>query len=113
MSINAINAALRFCSLTLLLLFNVACSESEAPGVRHVAVVDDGSVGYKLYARYCKGCHAPPAPSLHTVGEWPSVIYRMQERRRMRAYPVLSDEELLQLIEYLQLHARKDEKNKR
>ena len=56
--------------------------------------------------QYCSDCHAPPSISVHTAEEWPNVIYRMQERRRMKAYNLMNDEERDTLVGYLQKHAK-------
>lgn len=77
----------------------------EGPG-RDRALPEPESAGAKLVKQYCANCHAPPLPVAHTAKEWPNVIYRMQERRRSKAYKRMPDEERSELLAYLQKHAR-------
>ena len=51
-------------------------------------------------------CHAPPSPLVHTAKEWTNVIYRMQERRRMKAFELIGEPERIKLLEYLQKFAK-------
>lgn len=60
------------------------------------------SEGAQIMKKHCAACHAPPSPLVHTAKEWPNVVYRMQERRRMKAYELISEPEKTLLLEYLQ-----------
>ncbi len=83
------------------------------PGQAHPrqALPEPEAPGAKVLEKYCSDCHAPPQPSVHEAREWPNIVYRMQERRRMKAYSLMSDEEKAQLTAYLQRHARKEPKS--
>ncbi len=54
----------------------------------------------------CSSCHAVPSPAVHTAKEWPNIIYRMQEHRRMNGYVLITPEELALLLDYLQRHSK-------
>ncbi len=89
-----------FVSLALL----QACGESLQG--KKIEVPEPESAGAKVFVKYCSDCHAPPKPSVHIAVEWPNVLYRMQERRRMKAYTLMLPDELDTLTEYLQKHAK-------
>ncbi len=72
-------------------------------------IIDPTSAGAKVLVKFCSDCHAPPQPAVHQAKEWPNVLYRMQERRRMKAYELMSDEELAVLTDYLERHAKEGE----
>jgi len=72
-------------------------------------LVEPDSPGAKVLVAFCSDCHAPPQPTVHDAKEWPNVLYRMQERRRMKAYELMNDEELALLTDYLERHAKKGE----
>lgn len=59
-----------------------------------------------MVKKFCSDCHAPPSPLAHTAEEWPNVLYRMQERRRMKAYELMSEHELDVTLKYLQQFAK-------
>lgn len=71
-----------------------------------VAVIDPESPGAKVMVKYCSDCHAPPRPASHVADEWPGVVHRMQEARRMKGYSLLSEHETEALVTYLQKHAK-------
>ncbi|HGX93742.1 MAG TPA: hypothetical protein ENK35_10550 [Candidatus Tenderia sp.] len=80
-----------------------------APSAEHakVELVDPDSPGAQLLQEYCSDCHAPPPPSTHLADEWDNVVYRMQERRRMKAYSMMDEEQLAVLMSYLKQYAKK------
>jgi len=70
-----------------------------------------GSRGAQLLSRYCAQCHAVPGPGLHTAGEWPSTLDRMQQRMHMHArmmggINVPDRTEFAQILGYLKTHAQ-------
>lgn len=93
----------------LLLLFPVmilmAC-EMPVQQKSAVKLPEPGSPGVAMMKEFCASCHAPPSPTTHTAKQWPNVLYRMQERRRMEAYELLNDDELAILLNYLKRHAK-------
>ncbi len=92
----------------VLLLSLQGCGSSEGEARAKQKIIDPASAGAKVLVKFCSDCHAPPQPSVHEAKEWPNVLYRMQERRRMKAYELMSDEELALLTGYLEQHARKE-----
>jgi len=94
----------KFSTFVLSLFMLQACGE--AVQTKKVEVLEPGSEGAKVFVKYCSDCHAPPKPSVHVAQEWPNVVYRMQERRRMKAYSLMSSEEVAVLTSYLQKYAK-------
>ena len=66
---------------------------------------DKQSEAYKIYARNCSECHAPPLPIAHPANEWPGVIARMQEHLVQRSMAPIPVQDELVLRDYLMLHA--------
>jgi cytochrome c2 len=83
------------------------CDAPTASSQHKVEIVDPGSPGAALFVKFCSDCHAPPNVLTHTAAEWPNVIYRMQEERRMRGLHLLNENEKAELLAYLQQHAKK------
>ena len=71
-----------------------------------ISLPEPGSEGAQMVKKFCSDCHAPPSPLVHTAKEWPNVIYRMQERRRMKAYDLIPEPERIILLEYLEKFAK-------
>jgi len=90
----------------LCLLSVLSACDIPSQQVSKVVLPEPGSEGAKMMQKYCASCHAPPSTTVHTAEEWPNVIYRMQERRRMEAYELMSDEEVAVLVGYLQRNAK-------
>ncbi len=92
----------------LLLLPLIVLSACEMPAQQKSAVKlpEPESAGVAMMKEFCASCHAPPSPTVHTAEEWPNVIYRMQERRRMEAYELMNDDERGTLLEYLKRQAK-------
>lgn len=67
-----------------------------------ISLPEPDSEGAQVLKKYCSVCHAPPSPLVHSAKEWPNVIYRMQERRRMKAYELIAEPEQTILLEYLE-----------
>ncbi len=63
------------------------------------------SQGARLFHTYCGQCHAPPAPTAHTVGDWPQVVVRMKQRmvRQGKAAPDRDQQQII--TAYLQRNA--------
>jgi len=94
----------KFSIFVLSLLMLQACGDGVQ--TKKVEVLEPNSEGAKVFVKYCSDCHAPPKPSVHVAEEWPNILYRMQERRRMKAYSLMSSEEVAMLTGYLQKHAK-------
>ncbi len=85
-------------------LFAVAgCGE--APQQMSLVYPDSSSDGAKILVDNCSGCHAAPLPSVHPAEQWRGVLHRMQNRMRMKAHRVLSDEEFEMLAKYMERNA--------
>lgn len=73
------------------------------------------SEGAQLLRKFCTQCHYLPGPGLHTAGEWPPVVDRMNRRMQMmRGDHMMMDrieapdeKELAAIVAYLQKHAQK------
>lgn len=95
---------MRKCLLLLPLLLS-AC-EMPTQQASKLVLPEPDSAGATLLQDFCSNCHAPPNPVVHAADEWPNVIFRMQERRRMEGYKLLTDDEMTVLVEYLQRNAK-------
>lgn len=89
-------------------LLALAGCDSGVP-TKKLELIEPNSAGAKLLVKYCSDCHAPESPKAHVASEWAGVLYRMQERRRMKAYSMMNEDELAVLTEYLQKHAKEEE----
>ncbi|ALP51741.1 hypothetical protein Tel_00505 [Candidatus Tenderia electrophaga] len=88
----------------MLPLLLIACELPQQSS--HTVLPASDSKGAQLMKKYCSDCHAPPSPAAHTAKEWPNVIYRMQERRRMKAYTLIDENEERLLLDYLKEFAK-------
>ena len=89
------------------LLFVLLVAGCELPQTESkISLPEPESEGAQLVKKFCSDCHAPPSPMVHTAKELPNVIYRMQERRRMKAYELIGDSERAVLLEYLEKFAK-------
>jgi len=79
------------------------------PGIDAADLPGPQSRGARLMARYCTQCHDLPPPALHSSGEWPNVLARMDRRMEMMSQmgSVLSptDQDRSVILGYLRLHA--------
>ncbi|MDZ4263574.1 MAG: hypothetical protein U1B30_14745 [Pseudomonadota bacterium] len=89
-----------------LLLTLVAGCEMPQGGAGKGVLPEPESPGAIVMKESCSSCHAAPSPAVHTAEEWPGVIYRMQEHRRMTGYTLIAPEELGLLLDYLKRHAK-------
>lgn len=67
---------------------------------------DAESPGAERFKTICKRCHALPDPTLHTAGEWPSVVDRMRQNMKVMGKPAITDAERAGIADYLKRHAR-------
>jgi hypothetical protein len=66
---------------------------------------DPRNGGALLLQRWCSDCHGPPKPSAHKSREWPGVVAQMQNHRITQGLGKINDQDLLDLLSYLQRHA--------
>lgn len=87
------------------------------PGIDPALLPAPASKGARLLDRYCAQCHNLPGPGMHTAGEWPAVVARMNQRMQMMSGPGMmgmmmgrieapSADELRGIVSYLQAHAQ-------
>lgn len=88
------------------LLMLLAGCDLPQGNVTKVSLPEPESAGAKVMKDNCANCHAAPSPSVHTAGEWPNVIYRMQEHRRMNGLSLIAPEQQELLLDYLKRHAK-------
>jgi len=91
----------------LIVLFALAVGACESlQSENKIVLPASDSDGAHMVKKYCSDCHAPPSPLTHTAKEWPNVLYRMQEHRRMKAYGLIGEGEQAILLEYLETYAK-------
>jgi len=91
----------------LTVMFALLVAGCELPQTQtKISLPEPESEGAQVAKQFCSDCHAPPSPLVHTAEEWPNVIYRMQERRRMKAFELIAEPEHTILLEYLQKFAK-------
>ena len=66
-----------------------------------------GSHDASVFTEKCSRCHALPNPKLHTAGEWPGVVDRMQANMRSMGKTIITENEKKTIVGYLTGHARK------
>lgn len=81
------------------------CSGSGTP--EKAASVADAPSHHGVLGKYCSECHVPPAPTMHSRDEWPSVVSRMDMHRMEARLPALTADEHKAVLAYLQSHAEK------
>lgn len=62
--------------------------------------------GALLLQRWCSDCHGPPKPAAHKSREWPGVVAQMQNHRITQGLGKINDQDLADLLNYLQRHAQ-------
>jgi len=62
----------------------------------------------KMFQATCAQCHALPAPTQHTAGEWPHVVKRMTGNMQAMNVPVPDSQTLESILSYLEKHARQE-----
>lgn len=90
-------------ALSLLVLAGCGTPEGE---IKPVVLPDPESAGAKVLKEHCSSCHGAPSPVVHTAEEWPNIVYRMQEHRRMNGYTLIVPEQEQQLLDYLKQYAK-------
>lgn len=77
-----------------------------APQMATPPLPEPDSSGARLVTEKCGVCHVPPRPTAHLAQEWPMTVRRMQNHRLSFGKGALSEDEMAQIIGYLQRHAR-------
>ena len=57
--------------------------------------------GAKIFKERCAECHTLPDPSMHVPKVWEYVVGKMQQFQKMMDIPVMSEEEVEEVLEYL------------
>ncbi len=65
------------------------------------ALPSRGSTGAVLFRETCSQCHPLPDPKLHTAGEWPKIVERMQANMRTMGKKVITENEKKEIVSYL------------
>ena len=91
-------------NLCIVLVMLAACS-SDHGGQEQPLSDLPLSEAQEVYAEYCSGCHALSQPSIHSAAEWPAIVARMQQRRTSKGFSRIPDQQIEQIIDYLQQHA--------
>lgn len=60
----------------------------------------------KAFQETCSQCHGAPNPGTHTAREWPRVVLRMKSHIIRTGKTMPSQDDLMQIIEYLQTHGK-------
>ncbi len=97
----------KYVAIALAAVLLSGCDLFQAPPAKKVELPEPESVGAQTMKKYCSDCHAPPAPQTHNHEEWPNVVYRMQEHRRMHGYNMMNADEEAALVTYVQAYAKK------
>ena len=57
--------------------------------------------GAKLFKEVCAACHTLPDPSMHSLAVWEYVISKMQHFQKDMGLPVMTEDEVAAVLEYL------------
>ena len=63
------------------------------------------SASAQIFLQKCGGCHVAPEPGSRSARAWSTVVQRMQMRMRAKGMPPLNNEEMTEVLDYLQRHA--------
>ena len=66
---------------------------------------DPESVGAMAFKQRCSDCHVPPPPASRKAQDWPQIVGRMQNHRIMNNFAPITNDEMRQILDYLQKHA--------
>ena len=58
--------------------------------------------GAKLFKEVCSTCHTLPDPSMHSLDVWEYVVSKMQHFQQDMGLPVMTEGEVLALMEYIE-----------
>ncbi len=59
----------------------------------------------RAFQQYCSQCHAMPNPRQHNAVQWPAVVERMKNYMEVQQKQVPKDDQLNDIIRFLQEHA--------
>jgi len=97
-----IRMRIKILSLSVLLLS--ACGGDIKVDIENYPQPD--SKGAVAYIESCSSCHVPPQPALYSTHEWDVIVTRMQQRRMEKRMPMVTNDKLELMMDYLQRHAR-------
>lgn len=87
----------------------VSACTGEAPPAT-IDYPEEGSAVMRMYIARCGDCHVAPQPVSHIAKVWPGILQRMQMRMQAKARKPLDKTELGVILDYVQRHARVDNK---
>lgn len=87
--------------ISSLVLLLSACDTSVEPQIYPEA----GSVSEQFYQEKCAGCHVAPNPNAHVPRVWFRIVQRMQMRMKSGGLKSLNENELTEIMDYLQRNA--------
>ena len=90
----ALNSGIAFLLLS-------ACDSTTKP----VVYPEVESASAQLFLAKCGGCHVAPMPGSRSARAWSTVVQRMQMRMKAKGVTPLNNEELNQVLDYLQRNA--------
>ncbi len=65
------------------------------------------SRGAVFFKEFCSQCHGLPDPKLHTPNEWPAVVEKMRGYMQAMDKKVVTKDEEMEIVSYLERNARK------
>ena len=96
------------CALLVVALAVLAgCSPKTSSTVATVGLgyPEPESVGAMVFKQRCSDCHVPPLPASRKAHDWPQIVGRMQKHRIMNNFAPITNDEMRQILDYLQKHA--------
>ena len=87
------------------------CESGEPQGAHAKLSMNTGQISTDSEApsplkKWCSDCHAPPKPTSHKAQEWPNIVARMQDHRITEGLVKIDEQNLSNLVNYLQSHAQ-------
>lgn len=99
--------AKQYALLAMVLAALAGCSPKTSGPVAAVGAgyPDPESVGAIVFRQRCSDCHVPPPPASRKAHDWPQIVGRMQKHRIMNNFAPITNDEMRQILDYLQKHA--------
>ena len=101
------NQAKQYALLLVVLVVLAGCSHktSNAVAVVGAGYPDPESVGALVFKQRCADCHVPPPPASRKAHDWPQIVGRMQNHRIMNNFAPITNDEMRQILDYLQKYS--------
>ena len=96
------------CVLLIVILAVLAgCSHKTSSTVVDLSAgyPDPDSPEATVFKSRCSECHVPPPPASRKARDWPQIVKRMQNHRIMNNFTPITDDEMRQVLDYLQKHS--------